>query len=111
MLDACHAAIRGGLRVIEITLTTPDALSAIEELSTDTTDLPPIRHLDLRVAPNPFNPSTHVFFSLPGVSDVAFTLFDVAGRRIRSWTLLQQPAGHHALPLNLSQSNQQMSQA
>jgi len=33
VLDACHAAIRGGLRVIEITLTTPDALHAIAELS------------------------------------------------------------------------------
>jgi hypothetical protein len=79
----------------------------IEELSTDARELPPIRNLDLRVAPNPFNPSTHVFFSLPGVSDVTFSLFDVTGRRVRSWTLLQQPAGHHSLPLNLSQGNHQ----
>jgi 2-dehydro-3-deoxyphosphogluconate aldolase / (4S)-4-hydroxy-2-oxoglutarate aldolase len=33
VLEACRAAIRGGLRVLEITLTTPDALTAIEELS------------------------------------------------------------------------------
>lgn len=33
VMDACRAAIRGGLRVIEITLTTPDALEFIAELS------------------------------------------------------------------------------
>ncbi len=31
--EACHAAIRGGLRVLEVTLTTPGALRAILELS------------------------------------------------------------------------------
>jgi len=33
VLDACHAAIRGGLRVLEITLTTPGALHVIEALA------------------------------------------------------------------------------
>ena len=33
VVDACRAAARGGLRVIEITLTTPGALDAIRELS------------------------------------------------------------------------------
>jgi 2-dehydro-3-deoxyphosphogluconate aldolase/(4S)-4-hydroxy-2-oxoglutarate aldolase len=33
VLEACRAAIRGGLHVIEITLTTPDALEFITELA------------------------------------------------------------------------------
>jgi 2-dehydro-3-deoxyphosphogluconate aldolase/(4S)-4-hydroxy-2-oxoglutarate aldolase len=33
VVDACRAAVRGGLRVLEITLTTPGALDAIRELS------------------------------------------------------------------------------
>jgi 2-dehydro-3-deoxyphosphogluconate aldolase/(4S)-4-hydroxy-2-oxoglutarate aldolase len=35
VVDACRAAIRGGLRVLEITLTTPGALKAIEILAAD----------------------------------------------------------------------------
>lgn len=33
LLEACRAAVRGGLRVLELTLTTPGALDAIEALS------------------------------------------------------------------------------
>jgi 2-dehydro-3-deoxyphosphogluconate aldolase/(4S)-4-hydroxy-2-oxoglutarate aldolase len=35
VLDACRAALDGGLRVLEITLTTPGALEIISELSSD----------------------------------------------------------------------------
>lgn len=35
IVDACRAAVRGGLRVLEITLTTPGALRAIEVLAAD----------------------------------------------------------------------------
>lgn len=35
LLDACRAASRGGLRLLEITLTTPGALDAIRALSKD----------------------------------------------------------------------------
>ena len=35
VVEACRAAARGGLRVLEITLTTPGALEAIHELSGD----------------------------------------------------------------------------
>ena len=35
LLEACRAAARGGLRALEITLTTPGALQAISELSRD----------------------------------------------------------------------------
>ena len=32
-LEACRAAVRGGLRVVEVTFTTPSALGIIKELS------------------------------------------------------------------------------
>ncbi len=35
IVEACRAAVRGGLRVLEITLTTPGALRAIETLAAD----------------------------------------------------------------------------
>ena len=35
LVDACRAAARGGLRVLEITLTSPGALDAIRELSSE----------------------------------------------------------------------------
>lgn len=35
VVEACRAAARGGLRVLEVTLTTPGALEAISELSKD----------------------------------------------------------------------------
>jgi len=35
VLDACRAAVAGGLRVLEITLTTPGALGIIRELAAD----------------------------------------------------------------------------
>jgi len=35
LLDACRAAVRGGLAVLEITLTTPGALAAIETMARD----------------------------------------------------------------------------
>ncbi len=35
LVDACRAAVRGGLKLLEITLTTPGALDAIRELSNE----------------------------------------------------------------------------
>jgi 2-keto-3-deoxy-6-phosphogluconate aldolase len=33
LLELCHAAVRGGLRVLELTLTTPGAVEAMAELA------------------------------------------------------------------------------
>jgi len=40
LVEACRAAVRGGLRVIEVTLTTPGALAAIRALADDGNCLP-----------------------------------------------------------------------
>lgn len=37
VLDACRAAVRGGLEILELTLTTPGALDVMSQLATDTT--------------------------------------------------------------------------
>jgi 2-dehydro-3-deoxyphosphogluconate aldolase/(4S)-4-hydroxy-2-oxoglutarate aldolase len=37
VLDACRAAIRGGLNILELTLTTPGALDVMEQLAGDDT--------------------------------------------------------------------------
>jgi 2-dehydro-3-deoxyphosphogluconate aldolase/(4S)-4-hydroxy-2-oxoglutarate aldolase len=39
VVEACRAAIRGGLRIIELTLTTPGALEAIERVAKEETAL------------------------------------------------------------------------
>ncbi|MDH4351357.1 MAG: T9SS type A sorting domain-containing protein, partial [Gemmatimonadota bacterium] len=47
--------------------------------------------------PNPFTGSTTLAIGLPGESDVAIDVFDVAGRRVRTQTLARQPAGWRSL--------------
>jgi hypothetical protein len=68
------------------------------EVPSDAT-APAARGLGLRVAPNPFNPATRIAFHLEHAGDVQLTLFDVAGRRVRAWSLAGLPAGEHQLPL------------
>jgi len=58
--------------------------------------------LDVKVSPNPFNPSTTIRFDLPEASTVDITIYDVLGREV--WSLdrgkraLQ--AGSHELVWN-----------
>jgi hypothetical protein len=47
--------------------------------------------------PNPFTGTTSLALGLPGASDVAIEVFDVAGRRVREQTLARQPAGWRTL--------------
>lgn len=52
------------------------------------------------VSPNPFNPSTRVDFSLASPGRVKLTIFDVAGRRVRTLLDEHRAAGHHDLEWN-----------
>jgi len=45
---------------------------------------PRLATVALYVAPNPFNPSTHVRFDLDTAAAVSLVLYDVAGRRVRT---------------------------
>lgn len=44
---------------------------------------PRVAQLDLRVVPNPFNPSTRIYFSMVRDGLVRLDIYDVAGRRVR----------------------------
>jgi hypothetical protein len=50
--------------------------------------------------PNPFNPSTNIEFSLPGVSDVNIQVFDVTGRMVRELFHSTMQAGEHVVRWN-----------
>jgi hypothetical protein len=54
-------------------------------------DAPPPARLALRVAPNPFNPSTAISFVLAGAAPVRLDIYDVSGRRVRR--LVDGPMG------------------
>ncbi|MEK9138944.1 MAG: T9SS type A sorting domain-containing protein, partial [Bacteroidota bacterium] len=45
--------------------------------------------------PNPFNPSTTIEIRLPVQSDFTLTIFDILGRKVRSFEYQRVPAGTH----------------
>ena len=49
----------------------------------------------LQNAPNPFNPTTRIAFSLNTASDVLLEIFDVAGRKVATLVDERLPAGPH----------------
>jgi len=57
--------------------------------------------LSLAAAPNPFNPATHLTFTLPrAVPGATLTVHDLAGRRLLRRELGPLPAGHHGETLD-----------
>ncbi len=59
------------------------------------TSAPPVRALDLTVAPNPFNPRTSVRFTVPSVADAQLDVFDARGRHVRTLLEGRVEAGEH----------------
>lgn len=51
--------------------------------------------LDLRAAPNPFNPSTVVRFTMPTAGAVEVTVHDLAGRKVRTLVAGTRGEGTH----------------
>jgi flagellar hook assembly protein FlgD len=47
--------------------------------------------------PNPFNPTTTIRYSVPRLSDVKITIFNILGQKVRSYHLTQQSAGTYNL--------------
>ena len=48
-------------------------------------------------SPNPFNPKTHISFTLTEESDVGLSVFDLRGRLVRTLARGRRPAGTHTL--------------
>ena len=47
--------------------------------------------------PNPFNPTTTLRFDLPEISDVRLTIYNVLGKRVKSFKMQNTPAGYHSI--------------
>ncbi len=60
---------------------------------TDVADAPSAAFTVLPARPNPFAATTDLEFRVKGPSDVSIEVYDVAGRRVRSVTLPDVPAG------------------
>ncbi|MDZ7822379.1 MAG: GLUG motif-containing protein [Candidatus Marinimicrobia bacterium] len=60
--------------------------------------------------PNPFNPTTTLQYGLLEASDIDLTIFDVTGRKIKSWHINNQQPGWHEVKWDgTNQSGQQVS--
>lgn len=62
--------------------------------------LPTLPGHDLRAAPNPFNPSTEIRFTMPADGFVSVTVHDVRGRSVRALAEGERSAGDHRVTFN-----------
>jgi len=56
--------------------------------------------LNLRVFPNPFNPSTSISYSMAHGGPVQLVIYDLAGRRVRTLVQETRPSGEHTARWN-----------
>lgn len=50
--------------------------------------------------PNPFNPSTTIYYQLPALARVSIRIYDILGREVRALIEEEQEAGYHQIPLD-----------
>ena len=62
-------------------------------VTTSPPDATPAHTRLIGARPNPFNPQTTIEFDLADPGSVSLTIYDLAGRKIRRWTLQNQVAG------------------
>jgi hypothetical protein len=55
--------------------------------------------------PNPFNPSTTIYYALPEESAVELMIYDVLGNQVLSYTVDKQSAGYHKYIFNAAEYN------
>ncbi len=60
-------------------------------------DAEPESRLDRGAAPNPFDATTTIRYSLQVAGPVSIALFDAGGRLVREWTRSEQSPGDHAI--------------
>jgi hypothetical protein len=64
-------------------------------------DIPKVFSLEQNY-PNPFNPRTGIRYSVPGVSDVKLTVFDILGREVAVLVNERKPAGRYEVNFDAS---------
>ena len=47
--------------------------------------------------PNPFNTSTVIQYSLPRISDITITIYNILGQRVAAFVIEEQAAGIHQI--------------
>jgi hypothetical protein len=67
----------------------------------DNADIPKVFSLEQNY-PNPFNPRTGIRYSVPGVSDVKLTVFDILGREVAVLVNERKPAGRYEVTFDAS---------
>jgi hypothetical protein len=63
-------------------------------------ETPPVGHLLLGNAPNPFNPSTDISFEMGRADHARLNVYDLAGNLVRTLVDEQREAGHHTVTWN-----------
>ena len=58
----------------------------------------------MSAAPNPFNPTTNITYSLPAQQSVDLAIYDVSGRLVRNLVNQQMPAGEHTVQWDATDS-------
>ena len=57
--------------------------------------------------PNPFNPKTQIRFDLPQRNNVNITIYNTLGQRVKVFSMINTPAGTHAITWNAINQNGQ----
>jgi hypothetical protein len=78
-----------------------------DSIDTQIVDTEPVKpdHFLLRIYPNPFNPNTHIHFSLPVSDRVELSIYDITGRRIVRLIDGYRTAGEYTLEWNASDTH------
>lgn len=81
------------------------AYEAAGPLAIDEGPITPVSRRYMRVAPNPFNPSTTVYFGLERATEFTITVYDLAGRKVRTLQSGHLSAGDHEVQWHGEDSN------
>jgi hypothetical protein len=78
------------------------ATSPIEPVSVDDETTQPTEFILQQNYPNPFNPSTTIRYSIPELSKVKLTLFNLLGEEVTTFVNEEKNAGNYTVEFNAS---------
>ena len=83
--------VKGGSMKVDYSLYATYTIST--DISAENSSIP--GDFSLMNYPNPFNPSTKIAFTLPKISNVKLTVYNVLGEKIKELVNSKMPAGNH----------------